>query len=231
MGAGFIPIAKGVSILNSAGPGQGQAVALLVSGDRSVVYQCEVKGHQDTLFAHSNRQFYRDCDVYGTVDFVFGDAPAVLQGCSLYARRPGPGQKNVVTAQGREDPNQNTGIVVQGGKVAAAADLVPVLGNVSSYLGRPWKQYSRTVFVQTKMEALVHPRGWLEWNGTFALDTLYYAEYMNRGPGADTSARVSWPGYHVLTNATDAANFTVLDFIQGDLWLNSTSFPYTLGFT
>ncbi|TVU37253.1 hypothetical protein EJB05_10559, partial [Eragrostis curvula] len=89
--------------------------------------------------------------------------------------------------------------------------------------------YSRTVFMQTKMESLVHPRGWLEWNGTFALDTLYYAEYMNRGPGANTSARVTWPGYHVLTNASDASNFTVLNFVQGDLWLNSSSFPYTLG--
>ncbi|EER99903.1 pectinesterase [Sorghum bicolor] len=229
VGTGFL--ARDLTVENAAGPSKHQAVALRVNADLAAFYRCSFAGYQDTLYAHSLRQFYRDCDVYGTVDFVFGDAAAVLQGCSLYARRPGPGQKNVVTAQGREDPNQNTGIVVQGGKVAAAADLVPVLGNVSSYLGRPWKLYSRTVFVQTKMEALVHPRGWLEWNGTFALDTLYYAEYMNRGPGADTSARVAWSGYHVLTNATDAANFTVLDFIQGDLWLNSTSFPYTLGFT
>jgi len=229
VGTGFL--ARDLTVENAAGPSKLQAVALRVNADLAAFYRCSFAGYQDTLYAHSLRQFYRDCDVYGTVDFVFGDAPAVLQGCSLYARRPGPGQKNVVTAQGREDPNQNTGIVVHGGKVAAAADLVPVLGNVSSYLGRPWKQYSRTVFVQTKMEALVHPRGWLEWNGTFALDTLYYAEYMNRGPGADTSARVAWAGYHVLTNATDAVNFTVLDFIQGDLWLNSTSFPYTLGFT
>ncbi|GJN33409.1 hypothetical protein PR202_gb22006 [Eleusine coracana subsp. coracana] len=90
-------------------------------------------------------------------------------------------------------------------------------------------QDTLTVFMQTKMESLIHPKGWLEWNGTFALDTLYYAEYMNRGPGADTSARVNWPGYHVLTNASDANNFTVLNFVQGDLWLNSSSFPYTLG--
>jgi pectinesterase len=111
---------------------------------------------------------------------VFGDAAAMLQGCSLYTRRPAPGQKNVVTAQGREDPNQSTSIVVQGGKVATAADLAPLVANISSYLGRPWKRYSRAVFAQTKMEALVHPRGWLEWNATFALDALYYAEYMNR---------------------------------------------------
>jgi pectinesterase len=83
--------------------------------------------------------------------------------------------------------------------------------------------------MQSKIESLIHPRGWLEWNGTFALDTLYYAEYINRGPGADTSARVTWPGYHVLTSAVDASNFTVQTFVQGDLWLNSSSFPYSLG--
>jgi pectinesterase len=226
-GKGFI--ARDMTFENTAGPAKHQAVALRCDSDLSVFYRCAFEGHQDTLYAHSLRQFYRDCDVYGTVDFIFGDAAVVLQNCNLYARRPDPGQKNAFTAQGREDPNQNTGISIQGCKVAAAADLVPVQANFSSYLGRPWKQYSRTVFMQSKIESLIHPRGWLEWNGTFALDTLYYAEYINRGPGADTSARVTWPGYHVLTSAVDASNFTVQTFVQGDLWLNSSSFPYSLG--
>jgi pectinesterase len=226
-GKGFI--AQDMTFENTAGPAKHQAVALRCDSDLSVFYRCAFEGYQDTLYAHSLRQFYRDCDVYGTVDFIFGDAAVVLQNCNLYARRPDPGQKNAFTAQGREDPNQNTGISIQGCKVAAAADLVPVQANFSSYLGRPWKQYSRTVFMQSKIESLIHPRGWLEWNGTFALDTLYYAEYINRGPGADTSARVTWPGYHVLTSAVDASNFTVQTFVQGDLWLNSSSFPYSLG--
>jgi pectinesterase len=227
VGTGFL--ARDITVENAAGPSKHQAVALRVNADLSAFYRCSFAGYQDTLYAHSLRQFYRDCDIYGTVDFIFGDAAVVLQNCNLYARRPDPNQKNVFTAQGREDPNQNTGITIQGCKVAAAADLVPVQANFSSYLGRPWKTYSRTVFLQSKIDSLIHPRGWLEWNGSFALDTLYYAEYMNRGDGADTSARVSWPGYHVLTNATDAANFTVLNFVQGDLWLNSSSFPYILG--
>uniref|UniRef100_A0A0D9X2W6 Pectinesterase n=1 Tax=Leersia perrieri TaxID=77586 RepID=A0A0D9X2W6_9ORYZ len=227
VGTGFL--ARDITVENSAGPSKHQAVALRVNADLSAFYRCSFAGYQDTLYVHSLRQFYRDCDIYGTVDFIFGDAAVVLQNCNLYARRPDPNQKNVFTAQGREDPNQNTGIAIQGCKVAAAADLIPVQANFSSYLGRPWKTYSRTVFMQSKIESLVHPRGWLEWNGSFALDTLYYAEYMNRGPGADTSARVTWPGYHVITNATDAANFTVLNFVQGDLWLNSSSFPYILG--
>ncbi|KAL5197320.1 hypothetical protein ABZP36_000832 [Zizania latifolia] len=229
VGTGFL--ARDITVENAAGPSKHQAVALRVNGDLAAFYRCSFAGYQDTLYVHSLRQFYRDCDIYGTVDFVFGDAAVVLQSCNLYARRPDPNQKNVFTAQGREDPNQNTGIAIQGCKVAAAADLAPVQANFSSYLGRPWKAYSRTVFLQSKIESLIHPRGWLEWNGSFALDTLYYAEYNNHGPGADTSARVSWPGYHVLTSATDASNFTVLAFVQGDLWLNSTSFPYALGFS
>jgi pectinesterase len=193
-------------------------VALRVNADLSAFYRCSFAGYQDTLYAHSLRQFYRDCD-----------AAVVLQNCNLYARRPDPNQKNAFTAQGRHDPNQNTGIPVHGGKVAAAAaDLIPVQANFSSFLGRPWKPYSRTVFMQTNIESLIHPRGWLEWNGAFALDTLYYAEYMNRRAGASTADRVTWPGYHVLT---DAANFTVLNFVQGDLWLSSSSFPCTLGFS
>ncbi|KAG8079336.1 hypothetical protein GUJ93_ZPchr0007g5635 [Zizania palustris] len=227
VGTGFL--ARDITVENAAGPSKHQAVALRVNADLSAFYRCSFAGYQDTLYAHSLRQFYRDCDIYGTVDFIFGDAAVVLQNCNLYARRPDPNQKNVFTAQGREDPNQNTGIAIQGCKVGAAADLIPVQANFSSYLGRPWKTYSRTVFMQSKMESLIHPRGWLEWNGSFALDTLYYAEYMNRGPGADTSARVAWPGYHVLTSAADASNFTVLAFVQGDLWLNSSSFPYALG--
>jgi hypothetical protein len=90
MGTGFI--ARGMSILNSAGPDKGQAVALLVAADRAVVYQCEIKANQDTLFTHSNRQFYSDDDISGTVDFIFGNSAAVFQGCDIQGRAPAPGQ-------------------------------------------------------------------------------------------------------------------------------------------
>lgn len=227
VGDGFL--ARGITIENSAGPSKHQAVALRVGADLSAFYRCSFVGYQDTLYVHSLRQFYRECDVYGTVDFIFGDAAVVLQNCSLYARKPDPNQKNIFTAQGREDPNQNTGISIQKCKVAAASDLIPVQSNFSTYLGRPWKQYSRTVFMQSLLESLIDPAGWLEWNGTFALNTLYYGEYMNRGPGSNTSGRVTWPGYRVITSAAEANNFTVASFIQGDQWLGATSIPFTAG--
>ncbi|XP_027097255.1 pectinesterase-like [Coffea arabica] len=224
VGDGFI--ARGITVENYAGPSQHQAVALRSGSDLSAFYQCSFIGYQDTLYVHSLRQFYRECDVYGTVDFIFGNAAVVFQLCNLYARRPNPNQQNLFTAQGREDPNQNTGISILNCKVAAAADLLPVLSSFRSYLGRPWREYSRTVYLLSNMESLIDPAGWLPWNGSFALSTLFYGEYKNRGPGSNTTARVKWPGYRVITNTTVASQFTVGNFIQGTAWLPNTGIPF-----
>lgn len=75
------------------------------------------------------------------------------------------------------------------------------------------------------MDSLINPAGWKEWNGDFALNTSYYAEYNNNGPGSNTSNRITWSGYHVI-NATDATNFTVSSFLLGDDWLLDTGVPY-----
>lgn len=225
VGNGFI--AKGITIENSAGPSKHQAVALRSGSDLSAFYKCSFVGYQDTLYVHSLRQFYRECDIYGTVDFVFGNAAAVFQNCNLYARKPNEHQKNMFTAQGREDPNQNTGISIINCKFAAAADLIPNQTEFKTYLGRPWKEYSRTVIMKSYISDVVQPAGWLEWNETFALSTLYYGEYMNRGPGANTSGRVTWPGYRVINSSSEASQFTVESFLQGSEWLNGTGIPYS----
>uniref|UniRef100_A0ACD5W0L2 Uncharacterized protein n=1 Tax=Avena sativa TaxID=4498 RepID=A0ACD5W0L2_AVESA len=222
-------ILQDLRIENTAGPEKHQAVALRVSADRAVVSRCRLDGYQDTLYAHQLRQFYRGCAVSGTVDFVFGNAAAVLQRCVLTARRPMRGQKNAVTAQGRTDPNQNTGTSLQRCRVVPAADLAPVAQASPTYLGRPWKAYSRAVYMQSYLDGHVHPRGWLEWDGDFALGTLFYGEYGNEGPGAGTAGRVRWPGYRVITDPSVAAQFTVGQFIQGAYWLNATGVAYDEG--
>lgn len=79
--------------------------------------------------------------------------------------------------------------------------------------------------MQSFMDGLIEPAGWREWDGDFALSTLYYAEYNNSGPGSDTTNRVSWPGYHVI-DGSDADNFTVSGFLLGDSWLPRTGVPY-----
>ena len=223
MGAGFI--AKGLTIVNTAGPGKGQAVALRVGGDLSVVYQCAIQAYQDTLYVHSNRQFYAEDDIAGTVDFIFGNAAVVIQNCDIQARRPNPGQKDTVTAQGRTDPNQNTGISIHKCRITGAPDL----GGTPLYLGRPWQKYSRTVVMESFLDRSISPAGWLEWSGQFALNTLYYGEYSNTGSGAGTSKRVRWTGVHTSLSRSDATRFTVANFIMGDSWLGGTGVTYTSG--
>ncbi|XP_044491710.1 probable pectinesterase/pectinesterase inhibitor 7 [Mangifera indica] len=221
-------IAVNITFRNTGGAVKHQAVAFRSGADLSAFYRCSFQAYQDTLYTHSLRQFYSECDIYGTVDFIFGNAAVVFQNCSIYPQLPMSGQFNTITAQGRTDPNQNTGTSIQNCSIRAAADLASSNQKVNTYLGRPWKEYSRTVYMQSYMGSLINLAGWHEWSGDFALSTLYYAEYDNTGPGSNTSDRVKWPGYHVI-NATVAANFTVSTFIDGDVWLPQTGVPYTGG--
>ncbi|KAL8098786.1 hypothetical protein AgCh_031489 [Apium graveolens] len=227
VGAGFL--ARGITFQNTAGASKHQAVALRVGSDLSAFYQCDILAYQDSLYVHSNRQFFINCLIVGTVDFIFGNAAVVLQDCDIHARRPNSGQKNMVTAQGRTDPNQNTGIVIQKSRIGATSDLQSVQSSFPTYLGRPWKQYSRTVVMQSSITNVINPAGWFPWDGNFALDTLYYGEYQNTGAGAATSGRVKWKGYRVITSSTVAQGFTPGSFIAGGSWLRATTFPFSLG--
>ncbi|XVF25296.1 hypothetical protein REPUB_Repub13aG0201300 [Reevesia pubescens] len=222
-------LARDITFQNTAGPSKHQAVALRVGSDLSAFFQCDMLAYQDTLYVHSNRQYYVNCLIAGTVDFIFGNGAASFQNCDIHARKPNSGQKNMVTAQGRTDPNQNTGIVIQKCKIGATSDLQPVRSNFPTYLGRPWKEYSRTVIMQSAISDVIHPAGFHDWNGTFALETLFYAEYQNTGAGAGTSGRVKWGGYKVITSATEAEAYAPGRFIAGGSWLNGTGFPFSLG--
>ncbi|KAK6126678.1 hypothetical protein DH2020_039573 [Rehmannia glutinosa] len=227
VGGGFL--ARDITFQNTAGPSKHQAVALRVNADLCAFYRCDMLAYQDTLYVHSLRQFYTGCIIVGTVDFIFGNAAAVLQNCDIHARRPNSGQRNMVTAQGRADPNQNTGIVIQRCRIGATSDLRPVQSSFPTYLGRPWQEYSRTVIMQTEISNVINPAGWYEWNGNFALNTLFYAEYANTGAGAGTANRVTWRGFRVLTSAAQAQPFTAGNFIGGGNWLAATGFPFSLG--
>lgn len=222
-------LARDITFQNTAGPAKHQAVALRVGADLSAFYNCDIIAYQDTLYVHNNRQFFVNCFISGTVDFIFGNSAVVFQNCDIHARRPNSGQKNMVTAQGRVDPNQNTGIVIQKCRIGATKDLEGVKGNFPTYLGRPWKEYSRTVFMQSSISDVIDPVGWHEWNGNFALNTLVYREYQNTGPGAGTSKRVTWKGFKVITSAAEAQSFAPGSFIGGSSWLGSTGFPFSLG--
>lgn len=197
-----------------------------MASDLAVIYRCSIIAYQDTLFTLSLRQFYRDCRIYGTIDFIFGDAAAVIQNCEIFIRKPMDHQANMITAQGRDHPDSNTGISIIGCRIRPGPDFIKVSNLYKSYLGRPWKKYSRTVVMKSDLDGLIHPRGWTEWKGEFALSTLYYAEYLNSGRGASTVGRVKWAGFHVLYKAQEASAFSVSGFIRGEFWIPETGVPF-----
>ncbi|KAL2971094.1 hypothetical protein AAZX31_15G174500, partial [Glycine max] len=222
-GEGFL--ARDIAFNNSAGLEKQQAVALRVNADLTAFYRCAIHGYQDTLFVHSFRQFYRECDIYGTIDFIFGNAAVVLQGCNIVSKKPLPGQYTVITAQSRDSPNENTGISIQYYSIKANFDD----SSVKSYLGRPWRIYSRTVYLESYIDDFIDPKGWTKWSNEQGLDTLYYGEFDNYGPDSSTDNRVQWSGYHAMDH-DDAFNFTILEFINdGHDWLESTLFPFVEG--
>ncbi|CAN6236410.1 unnamed protein product [Urochloa humidicola] len=228
-GNGFI--CKNMGFENTAGPEGHQAVAMHVQGDMSVFFNCRFAGYQDTLYVHANRQFFRNCEVLGTIDFIFGNSAALFQNCLMTVRKPGASQSNMVTAQGRTDPNMPTGIVLQSCRIVPEQALFATRLQVPSYLGRPWKEYARTVVMESTIGDLIKPEGWAEWMGDIGLKTLYYAEYANTGPGAGTSKRVNWPGYRGVIGQAEATQFTAGVFIDAMTWLKATGTPNVMGFT
>ncbi|GKB44045.1 pectinesterase 3 [Tanacetum coccineum] len=219
-GKGFIAIDMGFK--NIAGAAKHQAVAFRSGSDFSVFYRCSFDAFQDTLYPHSNRQFYRECDVIGTIDFIFGNAAVVFQNCKIMPRQPLKNQFVTITAQGKKDPNQNTGISIQ------KCDISPFDAlTAPTYLGRPWKEFSTTVIMQSTIDNFLNPLGWISWvSGVDPPKSIFYGEYLNTGPGAGVAGRVKWAGYKPSMTSGDAGKFTVGSFIEGEMWLRQTTVTF-----
>lgn len=216
-------IGRCITFENISGAEKEQAVALRSDGDKSVFYHCEFLGYQDTLYVNGGRQFFRECNIYGSLDFIFGDARMVLQNCNIRFRKPRG--ENVITAQGREEEAKNTGIIIHCCNISVASDFN--MGAKKGYLGRPWKAYSRTVIMKSFIDDVIDPSGWLDMNGN--KNTAEYSEYDNTGAGAATANRVKWPRYKVIGNMDEAKPYTVGVFIDGNEWLPLTGVPFNLG--
>lgn len=196
--------ASNLTIENSYGPGS-QAVALAVQSDRAVLRRCRLIGWQDTLYAESGRQYYDRCFIAGAVDFIFGDARAVFDHCTIESAGRG-----YVTAEGRAAPNGPGGYVFYRSRLTAAPGVDRV------YLGRPWRPYARVIFFDCWMGGQILREGWDNWHGTDYDKTAWFAEYGSRGPGADPAQRVTWA--RKLTSA-ETARFLPQAFLAGkDGW-------------
>ncbi|KAG6541923.1 hypothetical protein Mapa_016648 [Marchantia paleacea] len=227
VGKGFV--ARGITFQNTAGAESRQAVAVRVDSDTSAFYDCIFDGYQDTLYAHAGRQFYKSCTIRGTVDFIFGNSAALFEDCQILLRLRSGNPTSVVTAQGRTDPGQTTGLVFQNCTVSGTPEYMEALladpTAHLAFLGRPWKLFSRTVYVNSFLDSVIEPEGWMPWNGEFALSSLFYGESGSSGPAADAAYRVSWSNQ---LSVDQAAFFSSANFIQGGRWLPCTSVPFSL---
>ena len=193
--------AENITFENTFGQGS-QAVALTIYSDRAILRQCRFLGWQDTLYAAAGRQYYVDRYIAGATDFIFGNAAAVFDHCEIHASGPG-----YLTAQSRTLPDGPTGYVFQHCRLTGE----PNLKNIS--LGRPWRDYSRVVYLDCWMGDHIAPPGWNNWGKPEAQKHAFYGEYNSEGPGANPSARVPWA--RQLT-ATEAKSFRPEVFLRGD---------------
>ncbi|UOR06166.1 pectinesterase family protein [Hymenobacter aerilatus] len=198
--------AENITFENSAGR-VGQAVALHVEGDRAVFRHCRLLGNQDTLFLaiENSRQYYQDCYIEGTTDFIFGASTAVFDRCTILSK-----SNSYITAASTT-PRQRFGLVFLNCRLTAAPEAQKV------YLGRPWRPHARTVFLDTEMGAHITPAGWDNWRNPENEKTAFYAEYQSRGPGANPEGRVRWS--RQLTSK-EAKQYTLKNIFAGtEPWL------------
>lgn len=174
-------VIENLTIENSSGE-VGQAVALHVEGDCCIIRNCRILGNQDTLYAagQQSRQYYANCYIDGTTDFIFGAATAVFDNCTLHSKR----DSYVTAASTPQD--------MAFGYVFRHCQLTADAGVTKVYLGRPWRDYARVVFIECEMGAHILPEGWHNWGQPNREKTSFYAEYKSSGPGANQAKRVAW---------------------------------------
>jgi pectinesterase len=184
-GEGFS--AENITFENSSGP-VGQAVAVWAGGDKLIFTNCRFLGFQDTLYTYggNNRQYYKNCYIEGTVDFIFGASTAWFESCTIFCKKAG-----YITAASTADTTK-FGYVFNKCKIKGDAPAN------SFYLGRPWRPYAKVAYLNCELPDFICPEGWNNWGKESNEETAYYAEYKSVGKGADPKNRVNWS--HQLTD-------------------------------
>jgi pectinesterase len=193
--------AENLTIENSSGRA-GQAVALSVEADRCSFSNCKFLGNQDTLYlaGENYRQYFFDCYIEGTTDFIFGEATALFEECTIKCKAD-----SYITAASTPE-GIAYGFVFKNCTIEAA----PGIKNV--YLGRPWRKYAKVVFIDCRMGSFIKPEGWSNWQNTDNYKTVFYAERNSSGGGANILQRVSWS--HQLTEI-QAAKYNAKNIFSG----------------
>lgn len=173
-------ILKNLTIENSAGE-VGQAIALTVNSNEVSIINCKLLGNQDTLYTSGNgKQYYKDCYIEGTTDFIFGNATAFFENCQIHSKK----DSYITAASTKEETT--FGYVFKNCAITADNNVTEV------YLGRPWRLYAKTVFINSNLGKHILPEGWHNWSKKDAEKTSFYAEYKNTGEGFNPDKRVKW---------------------------------------
>lgn len=183
----------------------GQAVALHTEGDRLVFVNCRLLGHQDTVYTGTAgaRLLFKDCCIEGTTDFIFGPSTAWFEDCEIHSKA-----NSYITAASTPK-DQPYGYVFNRCRLTADSAVTKV------YLGRPWRDYGYTLFMDCELGSHIRPEGWHHWQKERE-QTARYMEYNNHGAGADTSKRVAWSRQLTKKEASKITMATV--FSVNDAW-------------
>lgn len=194
--------AENLTIRNTSGQ-VGQAVALNINADRVIINNCSLLGNQDTLFTSAGGKvnYFKDCYIEGTTDFIFGDATTLFENCTIHSKK----NSYITAASTRQESSY--GYVFKNCKLTADENTTQV------YLGRPWKSYAKTVFMNCEMGKHIRPEGWHNWSKPDAEKTAFYAEYNCSGSGFQPEKRVAWS--HQLTKE-EAKKYTIENVLGSD---------------
>lgn len=193
--------AKNITFQNDAGFSAGQAVAIQITGDKVKFFNCRFIGNQDVLFPSkaNTRQYFKDCYIEGTTDFIFGPSTAWFEHCHIHSKK-----NSHVTAVSTPKENE-FGYVFNNCVLTGDSSLHSVS------LGRPWRPYANVVYMHCYIGQQIKPEGWSNWNNTNNYLTARFAEYKNYGPSSDASARVKWAKQ--LTDE-EAKKYTIQNVLQ-----------------
>lgn len=195
--------ASNLTFKNASGD-NGQAIALSVVANRAQVLNCNILGNQDTLYLSGKnaKQYFKDCYIEGTTDFIFGSATALFENCEIRSIK-----NSYITAA--STPQDTTfGFVFKNCKLTAEPAATAV------YLGRPWRIYAKTVYINCDMGKHIKPEGWHNWSKLEAEKSAFYAEYNCKGEGFQPTKRVVWS--HQLSRK-DAEKYTIENILKDSI--------------